>query len=239
MAAGCLQTRNSGRGASQKELRALMRWIWTLGTAFLLLMGQTGLSGCAPKRVAASGVVITAPGPDAPSPRSATAEEPAVRSGGPNSSPTADRRGDLPEPAPLARSGTSRTAPAAGAAVPLGRQAVDLAKAQLGKPYQWGAAGPDKFDCSGLVQYVYSNLGVSLPRVSRQQAERGQPVGNADLQPGDLVFFRLSGSRVDHVGIYVGKQRFIHAPNRHSPVRTDSLNDSWWRGKFVGGRRVG
>ncbi len=109
----------------------------------------------------------------------------------------------------------------------------------MGKPYQWGAAGPDKFDCSGLVQYVYSNLGVSLPRVSRQQASAGVHVDRADLQPGDLVFFVLSGSRIDHVGIYLGHGQFIHAPRRYSPVRTDSLNNSWWRQRFKGGRRVG
>ncbi|MCB1184115.1 C40 family peptidase [bacterium] len=148
----------------------------------------------------------------------------------------------LPAPEPLARAGldafpAKRTPPAPDAA--LGHRAVDLARAQLGKPYQWGAAGPDRFDCSGLVQYVYANLGVSLPRVSSQQAGEGVHVDRKDLAPGDLVFFRLTGNRIDHVGIYVGKGKFIHAPNKRRPVQMDSLNDSWWRRKFKGGRRVG
>ena len=120
----------------------------------------------------------------------------------------------------------------------LGFDAAALAKDQLGKPYQWGAAGPEKFDCSGLVMYVYDNLGVKLPRVTGEQAYAGVHVDREDLQPGDLVFFRLSGSRIDHVGIYLGHAKFVHAPRKHQPVRTDSLNDSYWRGRFKGGRRL-
>jgi cell wall-associated NlpC family hydrolase len=120
----------------------------------------------------------------------------------------------------------------------LGFDAAALAKDQLGKPYQWGAAGPDKFDCSGLVMYVYDNLGVKLPRVTGEQAYAGVHVDREDLQPGDLVFFRLRGSRIDHVGIYLGHAKFVHAPRKYQPVRTDSLNDSYWRGRFKGGRRL-
>jgi cell wall-associated NlpC family hydrolase len=120
-----------------------------------------------------------------------------------------------------------------------GDQAVELARAQIGKPYQWGAAGPEKFDCSGLVQFVYKNLGVPLPRVSGAQASSGVHVDRKDLKPGDLVFFRLTGGPINHVGIYVGRGKFIHAPKKNNPVRFDSLNDSWWGQKFKGGRRVG
>jgi len=120
----------------------------------------------------------------------------------------------------------------------LGSEAAALAKEQLGKPYQWGASGPNKFDCSGLVMYVYDNLGVKLPRVTGEQAYAGVHVDRADLQPGDLVFFKLSGSRINHVGIYLGNSKFVHAPRKHQPVRTDSLNDSYWRGRFKGGRRL-
>jgi cell wall-associated NlpC family hydrolase len=121
----------------------------------------------------------------------------------------------------------------------LGQAAAALAREQLGKPYQWGAEGPDKFDCSGLVIYVYSELGVDLPRVSGQQAYAGTHVDRKDLQPGDLVFFRLNGSEIDHVGIYVGRSRFVHAPRRYQPVKTESLNNSYWGRKFTGGRRLG
>jgi cell wall-associated NlpC family hydrolase len=120
----------------------------------------------------------------------------------------------------------------------LGLAAVALAKEQMGKPYQWGAEGPDKFDCSGLVMYVYDNLGVKLPRVSGQQAYAGVHVDRQELEPGDLVFFKINGSRIDHVGIYVGHSDFIHAPRKHIPVRTDSLNNSYWRRRFKGGRRL-
>jgi cell wall-associated NlpC family hydrolase len=120
----------------------------------------------------------------------------------------------------------------------LGSDAATLAREQLGKPYQWGASGPNKFDCSGLVMYVYDNLGVKLPRVTGEQAYAGVHVDREDLQPGDLVFFRLNGSRIDHVGIYLGHAKFVHAPRKHEPVRTDSLNDSYWGGRFKGGRRL-
>jgi cell wall-associated NlpC family hydrolase len=186
------------------------------------------LGGCAPKRVTTSGVVVA---PADPEPRT-------VLKSVPHPSAT-DLESALPEPKTLSRSGDATVTPTAKEPTALGPRAAVLAKAQLGKPYQWGAAGPDRFDCSGLVQYVYSNLGVALPRVSGQQAGAGVPVDHKDLRPGDLVFFKLNGSRIDHVGIYVGGGRFIHAPRRHNPVRSDSLNDSWWRRRFKGGRRVG
>ncbi|MBU2502062.1 C40 family peptidase [bacterium] len=122
--------------------------------------------------------------------------------------------------------------------VTLGIEAASLARQQLGKQYQWGAAGPDRFDCSGLVHYVYSNLGIDLPRTSHRQAAVGEPVPRRELQPGDLLFFALNGSGIDHVGIYLGKQKFIHAPRRHQPVRTDSLNDTWWRRRLKEARRI-
>ena len=113
-----------------------------------------------------------------------------------------------------------------------------LARDQVGKSYQWGAAGPDRFDCSGLVQYVFGYLGVDLPRVSHLQVQAGRSVPRKELQPGDLLFFALNGSGVDHVGIYVGRQEFVHAPRRYNPVRTDSLNNSWWHHRFKEARRV-
>ena len=186
------------------------------------------LGGCSPKRVTSTGVMIAEP---APEPKSE-----AVPTSKTSAKPTEIL---LPAPEPISKSGTDAVPSQTLKPTALGPRAVELAKDQLGKPYQWGAAGPDKFDCSGLVQYVYSNLGVPLPRVSGQQAGAGVHVDRKDLQPGDLVFFRLSGTRIDHVGIYVGRGKFVHAPSKESPVRFDSLNDTWWRGKFRGGRRVG
>lgn len=120
----------------------------------------------------------------------------------------------------------------------LGIKAASLARSQLDKPYQWGGQGPEKFDCSGLVFYIFGSLDVSMPRVSREQAKFGTKVKKSELQPGDLVFFITSGKDINHVGIYVGGSRFIHAPRQYSPVRYDSLNNSWWRQRFQFGRRI-
>ena len=110
----------------------------------------------------------------------------------------------------------------------------------LGTPYRWGGATPQSgFDCSGLVGYVFrTTLGIELPRVSRDMAGRGEAVQQRNaLVPGDLVFFNLRG-RIDHVGIYLGDGRFLHAPRKGRDVRVDSLDAAYWRGRYVQGRRV-
>lgn len=86
--------------------------------------------------------------------------------------------------------------------------ALDFALAQIGKPYAWGSAGPDGFDCSGLTSAAYAHAGIKLPRNSAAQAGAGTPVAISDLQPGDLVFFN---SPVSHVGMYVGDGMMVHA----------------------------
>lgn len=145
--------------------------------------------------------------------------------------------GALPEPRAKPRTGQPgyRTTPES---VNLGLQAAALAREQMGKQYQWGATGPDRFDCSGLTYYVFGQLGVQLPRVSSVQATVGEAIGRSELQPGDLVFFCTSGARINHVGIYLGQGEFVHAPRRHMPVRIDSLKDAWWRQRFRLARRL-
>lgn len=96
---------------------------------------------------------------------------------------------------------------------------VLLSMEQLGKPYTWGASGPNAFDCSGLVYYVFANVGIRLPRVTYSQARTGRPVSRDELAPGDLVFFRNNA----HVGIYLGGGCYVHAPRRGEVVKISAL----------------
>jgi hypothetical protein len=112
---------------------------------------------------------------------------------------------------------TAQAAPGSPAAA-----AVRFALAQLGKPYRWGAEGPDSYDCSGLVQTAYEHAGIALPRVSRHQYGAGARVPLSALRAGDLVFYaRDTRDRrtIHHVGMYVGAGRMVEAPNPRAPVR--------------------
>lgn len=110
--------------------------------------------------------------------------------------------------------------------------AVETAYAQLGKPYRWGASGPDSFDCSGLTMYSWRKAGVSLPHSSRAQYSATKRVAREALQPGDLVFF---GSPIHHVGIYVGDGKMIHSPESGENVRVWTIS----RRDYAGAGRPG
>jgi cell wall-associated NlpC family hydrolase len=111
---------------------------------------------------------------------------------------------------------------------------VGIAMQYLGTPYVWGGSSPGGFDCSGLVMFVYSQVGVSLPHHAADQYNYGVPVSRDALEPGDLVFFDGLG----HVGIYIGNGQFIHAPHTGDVVKISSLSDSWYASTYVGARRI-
>lgn len=117
-------------------------------------------------------------------------------------------------------------------------QLVQTARSFLGVPYKWGGESEeDGFDCSGLAMSVYRLNGFSLPRTSRDQFRAGAPVDFRSLSAGDLVFFDTRGrGGVSHVGIYTGGGRFIHAPRSGRNVSIDSLDNSWYRSRYLGAR---
>jgi cell wall-associated NlpC family hydrolase len=122
-----------------------------------------------------------------------------------------------PATATAAEAASSSTAAPSSAA----QTAVDTARAQVGKPYRYGAAGPDSYDCSGLTQYAYRSAGIELPHSSRSQSQMGTPVDRANLQPGDLVFFYQP---VSHVGIYVGDGQMVDAGTEDTGVVQRSVD---------------
>ena len=134
-----------------------------------------------------------------------------------------------PEPAPLIVPGAP-----SGDGFTIARTALRL----QGIPYRIGGTDTHGFDCSGFVQYVFGLYGMALPRVVRDQYRTGRHIGLDDLEPGDLVFFSTQGDDVSHVGIVIGGDRFVHAPNSRGVVRVDSLTSAYWGGHVVGARRM-
>lgn len=107
-----------------------------------------------------------------------------------------------------------------------------------GAPYRSGGGDPNGFDCSGLVHYVYSQHGVPMPRVAREQFKVGKSVDRGRLEPGDLVFFSTVAPGASHVGIMIGGDQFVHAPSERGVVRVDNLSAQYWASRFVGAKRV-
>ena len=146
-----------------------------------------------------------------------------------------------PQPAPDPSTTTTTTAPpAAPAPAPVPppqptthASAASIAARYLGVPYVWGGASPSGFDCSGLVMYVYAQLGVSLPHYTVSQWNATIPIPTSALAPGDLVFF----DGLSHVGIYIGNGQFIHAPHTGTVVQIGSLS-GYWAEHLDGARRV-
>ena len=114
------------------------------------------------------------------------------------------------------------------------------ALAYLGTPYRTGGLSPQTgFDCSGLVAYVYrEGAGLSLPRNTHDLSRLGEPIERGELKPGDLVFYNTQQREYSHVGIYLGENRFIHAPSSGGEVRVENLRASYWTRRYSGARRV-
>jgi cell wall-associated NlpC family hydrolase len=122
-----------------------------------------------------------------------------------------------------------------------GSNLVISAMSYLDIPYHFGGTSRKGFDCSGFTSYVYAHvLGLQLPRSAAEQANMAnmQNISQSDLQPGDLVFFNTMKRAFSHVGIYIGDNRFIHAPRSGSVVRVESMNMGYWQQRFNGARRA-
>jgi cell wall-associated NlpC family hydrolase len=109
---------------------------------------------------------------------------------------------------------------------------VAVAMSLRGARYRYGGATRDGFDCSGFVFYAHRQLGLAVPRTSRDQADAAESVKPRKLRRGDLVFFKIESSRVNHVGIYIGAHRFVHAPGAGKPVTVNSLDDEFYARSF-------
>jgi peptidoglycan endopeptidase LytE len=112
------------------------------------------------------------------------------------------------------------------------------ALALRGAPYRNGGSDPRGFDCSGLMWYVFALHGISVPRNVAGQFKSGTSVSADALQPGDLVFFRTSGSEPSHVGMIIGGDEFVHAPTSSGQVRVERLGSGYWGPRYAGARRI-
>ena len=144
-----------------------------------------------------------------------------------------------PVPYPFPRPGRLPHGPAAVRLPPADPNAVIATALSLrGVRYTWGGTTPGGFDCSGFTRYVYGQHGIDLPRVAADQYHAGAKVALRDLRPGDLVFFTTIAPGPSHVGMAIGDDQFVHAPNQRGEVRVDRLGARYWRRRFIGARRI-
>ncbi len=117
-----------------------------------------------------------------------------------------------------------------------GQRAARIALDQVGVPYQYGGTTPGGFDCSGLVQYSYRQAGISVPRTTGALWSAANPVGRSELRAGDLLFFSIEG-KMSHVGLYLGEQRFVHAPQSGRKVSVAALESPYYKSALIGAGR--
>jgi murein DD-endopeptidase len=117
-------------------------------------------------------------------------------------------------------------------------RAAAVAASMVGKPYRYGGSAPSGFDCSGLVNFSFGKSGVPVSRDTALLREQARPISTAKLRRGDLLFFDQGGKKFSHVGIYLGDERFVHAPSTGGRVRIDRLDSEYWRAHFLEARRI-
>ncbi|HZH83058.1 MAG TPA: C40 family peptidase [Phototrophicaceae bacterium] len=123
--------------------------------------------------------------------------------------------------------------------VPIRDRLASAARHFLGLPYRWGGMSERRgMDCSGLIKTLFAKLNIEVPRTARDQYRAGQEVTVENLQAGDLLFFSTDGMTPDHVGVYVGEHRFVHAEKKAGRVIITDLNQSWYIKHFIGARRI-
>lgn len=126
-----------------------------------------------------------------------------------------------------------------GTASQSGARAAFYATKLVGARYHYGGNNPKKgFDCSGLVQYSYRLAGVRIPRVTRYQFQRSRFIRRSELRKGDLLFFNQEGKRFSHVGIYIGDNKFVHAPSSGKRVRVSTISNPYWNRHLASTRRL-
>lgn len=142
-------------------------------------------------------------------------------------------------PKPFVPSTPTRTqVPPVAPAASVGNEVAIRAISLLGAPYEWGGNGPSTFDCSGLVRFIHDQLGIVAPRTAAEQYTAATPVDIDDLEPGDLLFFRIKGRQISHVAIYTGEGRFVHAPQTGKLVELRMLDDDFYRPRLAGAGRL-
>lgn len=142
-----------------------------------------------------------------------------------------------PFPRPGERPGGAISAATGTAAVDA--YAITSTALQLrGSPYRDGGDTPAGFDCSGFVQYVFAQHGVTLPRQVDEQYRIGEDIAPTDLQPGDLLFFTTVAPGASHVALSIGSDEFVHAPSERGVVRVERLSSAYWSRRLVGARRI-
>jgi cell wall-associated NlpC family hydrolase len=178
--------------------------------------------------------------PGEPHAQPATPAEPAVPPSRRPAPPPTDQP-TLP-PAPSSDAGDAPAAPAPSGSIASpsidGAAIAAAALAERGRPYRLGGETPAGFECSGLVQYVFAQQGIAVPRQVIDQFMIGHAVPRREIQAGDLLFFATTSDEASHVGIAIGGDRFVDAPSAHGHVRIDRLSAPYWKKRFLGARRI-